>query len=296
MTRTPYFIFILICCLGCSITTQQESTLEKTGAENLAYKWGRISLECTANDTEKFRPRPTVTSRILALAWTAAFDAWSRYDEKATPVYLQGVERRHERERTLRNKEIAVSYALYRSMLTYYFSDSLLLRKRMVEFGFDPDNLSNDPGTPEGIGNLAAIAVVSARIDDGSNQTGKMKNSNGALYSDYTGYQPVNSPDQLVTLSRWQPKYFADGNGGQFAPACLTPHWGRVKPLALDSASQFRSVPPPEIGSPQLIAEIKEVVALQANLTDTQRALVEFMRDGPKSVQQAGHWLIERPA
>jgi hypothetical protein len=27
-------------------------------------------------------------------------------------------------------------------------------------------------------------------------------------------------------------------------------------------------------------------------MTDEQRALVEFMRDGPTSVQQAGHWLI----
>ncbi len=30
---------------------------------------------------------------------------------------------------------------------------------------------------------------------------------------------------------------------------------------------------------------------MQAELTDEDKALVEFMRDGPKSVQQAGHWL-----
>ena len=33
------------------------------------------------------------------------------------------------------------------------------------------------------------------------------------------------------------------------------------------------------------------MVELQANITDYQKALVEFMRDGPQSVQQAGHWL-----
>lgn len=37
--------------------------------------------------------------------------------------------------------------------------------------------------------------------------------------------------------------------------------------------------------------EVKEVIDLQANLTDEDKALVEFMRDGPQSVQQAGHWL-----
>jgi len=39
-------------------------------------------------------------------------------------------------------------------------------------------------------------------------------------------------------------------------------------------------------------AQKKEVVDLQAHLTNEQKALVEFMRDGPKSVQQAGHWLL----
>jgi len=37
--------------------------------------------------------------------------------------------------------------------------------------------------------------------------------------------------------------------------------------------------------------KVKEVIELQANLTNEEKALVEFMRDGPQSVQQAGHWL-----
>src|SRR5688572_20833481 len=119
-----------------------------------------------------------------------------------------------------------------------------------------------------------------------------MSDADGSPYSDYTGYLPVNNPDRLTDLSRWQPKYFSDGIGGKFAPPCLTPHWGRVTPLAIDSPSQFRPGPPPPLGSAQLADEVKEVVELQANLTNEQKALVEFMRDGPKSVQQAGHWFI----
>lgn len=45
------------------------------------------------------------------------------------------------------------------------------------------------------------------------------------------------------------------------------------------------------IGSEQLQKEVQEVIEMQANLTDYQKALVEFMREGPQSVQQAGHWL-----
>jgi hypothetical protein len=229
---------------------------------------------------------------MLGLLWTAVFDAWSRYDDKANPVYLQNVERVPEKGRTLENKETAISYAAYRAMLTYFFSDSVMLRSKMKEFGFDPDNISLDPATPEGIGNLAAKAVIDTRMNDGSNQTGMVPGSNGNIYSDYTGYRPVNSADTLTDIIRWQPKYFSDGKGGKFAPECLTPHWGRVTPLLLDSGSQFRSQPPPAIGSEELAKEVKEVVDLQANITNEQKALVEFMRDGPKSVQQAGHWFI----
>ena len=113
---------------------------EPVGKYNRAYQLGKLTLECTANDTERFNPRPTVTSRILALTWTAIFDAWSRYDDHAMPFYIDSVERRPPAERTLENKEIAITYAAYRTMLAYYFKDSLLLRKQMLNFGLDPDD------------------------------------------------------------------------------------------------------------------------------------------------------------
>lgn len=287
-----FLILLTQSCSNFSGSKKEAKQDQPTGDNNLAYKWGKISLECTANDTENFRPRPTVTSRILALIWTGIFDAWTRYDVKANPVYLKNVERRPIREHSLKNKEVAISYAAYRTMLEYYFSDSVLLRGKMVAFGLDPDDHSLDPTTPVGIGNLAAKRVIEARLYDGANQRGTTSGSDGTFYSDYTGYAPLNTADVLNELQRWQPKYFSDGRGGKFAPSCLTPHWWKVIPLFLDSPSQFRPGPPPMIGSEQLANEVKEVIDLQANLTDEQRALVEFMRDGPKSVQQAGHWFI----
>lgn len=291
MKSIPILLTIVF-VFSCTAIQKEEGNPEQLGSNNIAYQWGKVSLECTANDTERFKPRPTVTSRILGLIWTSVFDAWSRYDDKATPFYLTHVDRQSESERTLKNKEIAISYAAYRSMLEYYFSDSLLLRNKMIELGLDPDDESEDPTTPVGIGNLAAKTVINARMHDGANQDGTVPNSDGTMYSDYTGYNPVNDVDVLKDINRWQPKYFSDGKGGKFAPGCITPQWWKVNPLVLDSASQFRPGPPPMVGSNQLAKEVKEVIELQANLTDEQRALVEFMRDGPKSVQQAGHWLV----
>ena len=269
-----------------------DNTLEQPiGADNVAYQWGQMALTATANDTERFSPRPTITSRYLGLIFVAVFDAWSRYDQKAIPVYLANVDRRPDSEWTLENKEKAISYAAFRAMSEYYYTDKEVFADFMRELGYDPDNMSMDPNTPEGIGNLAAKAVIEARKGDGANQYGEEEGSNGEAYFNYVGYEPVNSADSNVDPNRWQPKYFSDGEGGQFAPGCLTPFWDKVKPIALKSGDQFRPGPPPMIGSDQLKEEVAEVIEMQANLTDEEKALVEFMRDGPQSVQQAGHWL-----
>lgn len=294
MNRLILFAMIIACLTtACSPGQKTAETKEEPkGKDNVAYQWGKIALEATANDTDMFKPRPTITSRFLGLIFTAVFDAWTRYDKKATPVYLTGVDRRPTDELTTRNKEIAISYAAYRAMSEYYYSDSTMYKEFMVKLGLDPNDMSLDPTTPVGIGNLAAKAVIEARKGDGSNQYGELSGEMGKPYYDYTEYSPVNTVDENVDINRWQPKYFADGKGGKFAPSCLTPYWQLVKPLMLDSSSQFRPGPPPMVGSEQLAEEVKEVIDLQANLTDENRALVEFMRDGPSSVQQAGHWLI----
>ncbi len=64
-----------------------------------------------------------------------------------------------------------------------------------------------------------------------------------------------------------------------------------MKPFALERADQFRPPPPPAWGSPALNADIEEAVRVNANLTLEQKATVEFMREGPRSTGQSGHWL-----
>ena len=99
---TSTFLFFFFIGLASTLSAQ------KKGADNVAYQWGKLALEATANDTETFKPRPTVTSRYLGLIFTAVFDAWTRYDEKALPVYLTNVERRKKQEWTESNKDKAI--------------------------------------------------------------------------------------------------------------------------------------------------------------------------------------------
>ncbi|MEQ8910255.1 MAG: vanadium-dependent haloperoxidase [Vicingaceae bacterium] len=283
-------MFLLV---GCTVKSEKNSEHEiPKGKDNVAYKWGAVALEATARDTERFKPRPTISSRFLGLIFTAAFDAWSRYDDMATPVYATDIERRPLEERTLANKQKAISYAFYHAMKEYYFTDSTYFKQVMKDLGYDPNLVSIDKTKAEGIGYLAAQSVIDSRKGDGANQYGEVEGSNGMAYYDYTHYQPVNPVDSNLDLNRWQPKYFTSEEGEQYAPKCLTPYWQHVKPMGLDSASQYRPGPPPVVGSEQLEKEVAEVVKLQAEITPKQKALVEFMRDGPKSVQQAGHWLL----
>ena len=138
-----YVVVLLISIQGISVnsllgkTEEGKETLdnEPRGKENIAYKWGYMALLATANDTERFNPRPTITSRYLGLIFTAVFDAWSHYDAQAVPVYLKGVDKRPESERNLSNKEIAISYAAYGAMCEYYYSDSTLFGDFMKELG-----------------------------------------------------------------------------------------------------------------------------------------------------------------
>jgi hypothetical protein len=257
------------------------------GQDNIAYYWAQIALEATANDTERYAPRPTITSRFLGLVFVAVFDAWSVYEPKVMPLYLKD---QPKQEGQLIDKETAISFAAYYALKEYYPADSSYFKQRLRDLGLVMPLTKKLEGAAA-IGKMAAQAVINARKGDGANQYGEAAEGFPPYY-DYTQYKPVNSPELNSDINRWQPKYFTRDNGEKFAPSCLTPYWQKVRPIALDSAAQFRSPPPPLFGSYQLAAEVAEVVAMQSNLTTEQKGLVEFMRDGPKSVQQAGHWLV----
>jgi hypothetical protein len=256
-----------------------------------AYRWLDISLEATAREVDRHGARPTIISRTLAVALTAMYDAWAAYDAVAVGTRLNAALRRPAAERTLKNKETAIAYATYRALVDVYPDDVPWISDQMRAMGYDPADNSLDRSTPQGIGNLAAAAVVAYRHHDGANQLGDEVGSNGVPYSDYTYYAPVNDT-KVNNVDRWQPIPFQNAKGGDpVTPGFLTPHWYRVKPFALDRSDQFRPPPPPKVGSEELQKEVDEVVQFNANLTPQQKALVEFMRDGPRSTGQSGHWL-----
>lgn len=265
----------------------------KDSEHSAAYLWLDIAQEATAREVDRNAPRPTVIARTLSIWATAMYDAWSAYDPAAVGSRLGGSLRRPAAEHTATNKEKAIAHASFHALLYVYPEDHAFLEAEMRRMGQDPSLVSKDPATPEGIGFLAAEAVIDYRRHDGANQHGDEVGGDGTAYGDYTYYQPVNPPDRILDPDRWQPITFTLPDGKKVTPGFLTPHWYRVKPFVIERSDQFRPGPPPRTDTDDatLRRETDQVLAYNRNLTDEQKAIVEFMRDGPRSTGQSGHWL-----
>lgn len=139
---------------------------------------------------------------------------------------------------------------------------------------------------------LITPAVIEYRKHDGGNQLGNEAGGEGSPYSDYTYYRPVNPPDRIIDPDRWQPIEFTLADGSKVTPGFLTPHRYRVRPFILESSSQFRPEPPPKTTTDDTLLkkETDQVLEYNMSLTKEQKAIVEFMRDGPRSTGQSGHW------
>ncbi len=271
---------------------------------NAVVAWNNMNLtavrtlqQCRpgfTNPAKCVKPFPTVISRTLAITQTCVFDAWAAFDDKANATVLGGTLRRPPGERTDDNKTKAISFAAYRCLADLFPDQLFRFRSEMLTLGFDPDDNSNDPTTPSGIGNLAAASVLAFRHHDGSNQLGDL---HPGIYTDSSGYAPLNDPDHINNPDHWQPLHIPDGQGGFLEPAVTafnTPFWGRVTPFAMTSGSQFRPGPPPSFFStPDAYkAEVNELLTISAGLTDQQKVMAEYWADGPASETPPGHWFL----
>jgi hypothetical protein len=274
---------VLFACSDMStepVTGPQEPVSRQVASatESVALQWNRTVLEAVRGGTLG----PPMTARALAIVHTAIYDAWAAYDEVALGTRLGGSLRRPQAERTPENRTEALSYAAYRALVDLYPAQRALFDARMIELGYDPANQTTDTSTPAGIGNVAAAALLEYRHADGSNQ------ENG--YGDPTGYEPVNTWDQVNDPNYWQPLRVPNGAGGFVIQKCLAPHWGEVRPFALQSGAQLRPPPPARYPHGHYQAQLEEVLQMSARLADREKVIVEYWADGPRSELPPGHW------
>ncbi len=243
-----------------------------TVADNVALKWSEETLGMIRASTLP----PTAVSRALAIVQTSVYDAWAAYDPVAVGTQLGGSLRRPADERAIEYKSMAISFAAYRTLLDLFPAQRDKLTAFMVALGYDPADDTTDKASPAGVGNLAAAAVLAARRNDGSNQHAPTP------YADTTGYQPVNTPEQVNDPWRWQPLRIA-GTPQKFA----TPQWGGVTPFALTGPDQFRVAGPNRTRDYR--KQVQNVVKFSAQLNDQDKVVAEYWSDGPRSELPPGH-------
>ena len=244
---------------------------------------------------------PPMVARALAIAHTCIYDAWAAYDNKAVGTRLGGSLRRPAKERTLANTNQAISFAAYRAAVDLFpGSASSVFDPLMLSLGYDPADRSTDTSTPNGIGNVAAQAVLDLHHRDGANQLGDEPGGvAGVSYSDYTGYVAANEPMDIrvpfdpATVhdpSVWQPLRYLDGTGTLVTPGFVGAQWQHVTTFAVRPGSLRFSTGPARYGSPQYRAQAQALLDISGGLTDEQKMIAEYWADGPRSELPPGHW------
>ena len=266
---------------------------------NIVIQWNKATLQ-GIRDSKLGAP---MVARALAVVHTCMYDAWAAYDDRAVGTQLQGALRRPASERTLENKEKAISYAAYRALVDVLPVDTdSVYKPLMKQLGYDPNDNSTDIETPTGIGNVACAAVLEFRHHDKSNQLGDL--AQGA-YSDWTHYRPVNMPIPFpvklpvihpVDMNHWQPLIFVSSTGDFSTQMFAGAQWCDVTPFALSKGDEFRSLAetlgPATYGSEEYEEQAEELVQISANLTDREKMISEYWSDGPNSDQPPGHWML----
>jgi hypothetical protein len=213
--------------------------------------------------------------RFTMMVTNGWFDAIAPYHEAGTAVGVYSdLGHRPVDERTDRNRNTAVLYASQKVLNSVLPTYSHVWDQMLCDAGLDPGDASADLATPIGIGNVAGAALVEARENDGMNQLGG--------YADTTGYQPVNSVDQLIDPSRWQPLEVPDGQGGVTSQTFITPQWSQVEPYSYDDVNQFTtpapsaSVPRGKEGRTAYEQQLNDVIEVSQNLTAEQKLIADF--------------------
>lgn len=254
----------------------------------ISLHWNQLTL-----DAIKYtRTAPPLAARALAMVHTAMYNAWSTYNPVALSTSTADYIKAPQDQCTKDNVRKSFSYAAYR-VLTELFWLTLppdhknQFRDFMCELGYNPDDTQISISTPQGIGNLMARLQLECRAGDGSNMYGTL---HMPAYSDYTGYSPVNQPDQINDISKWVPLKKQSPAGETSIQQFLVPHWGLVKPFALKHPAQFRPEPPLEECDKGFKEQAQEIIDISACLTDEQKAIAEYWADGPGTYTPPGHW------
>src|SRR5882672_2532835 len=131
---------------------------------NVVVQWNNAALQGVRDS----KLGPPMVARALFIVHNCIYDAWAAYDKRALGTVFGAFLRRPHSERTLANKNQAISFAAYRAAADLFPGDkTTVFDPLMASLGYDSNDSSTNTQTPSGIGNMACAAVLNFRHNDG---------------------------------------------------------------------------------------------------------------------------------
>lgn len=246
---------------------------------------------------------PSLAFRYVTIILNVGYDATAPYSANAKGVYSH-IENRAVSEYTdSTNMNIASIQAMYRLAMSFDSSEKDRWDRMLTDVGLSVSDytyfgnlgmdqldcsdstqnrhlsgLSSDRAAVA-IGNIAAQCVIEGRANDGFNQVFNGDTSN--QFRDDTGYTPVNTVDDLVDLSRWQPLRITAEDGVTFVQQYITPQWANTEPYTAGlDPRDYRTPDPDKSNYYANPADYKdqadEVLRAVAGLTQEQKMIAEY--------------------
>lgn len=252
--------------LGRRLTVQREVLLGDVVADwnaavlNVVRDWTTIS-----NDpyTGRIVPsRPPEVARQLAMIHTAMFDAMNGVAGEYQS-YLPGLPSKT--EASTEAAGVTAAYLVAKALYPENRELAVWEATRLETLGQIPDG----PAKLAGIeyGQEVAGRMLTLRADDGA--TGS------------SNYTPSGQPGDW---SRTAPDYLPP----------LLPHWGQVRPMAVENVIAYRPDPPPSLTSEAYGQAVDEVMRLgrvdSLERTAEQTEIALFWADGGGTATPPGHW------
>ena len=236
----------------------------------------------------------TLQMRYIGEQSEARDVAISAYDSIAKPKFSSFTIKRPVSEHTDYNRNIAILYASRMISIDLVPSAKADWDNLLISFGLNPN-------TTVGVGQSAAQSVIDYRHKDGFNQLGDMGyygeiQYNRMNYSDYTGYQTVNTDIALRDPDSWQPNVYPDAKLRPVAQKFLTPQLGNLRYWAIDG--RYATVPPMtdrHTHNPKRYKDkVKEIINAQRYLSDKQKMIAEWYDNKLASLNLLGTSIIKQ--
>lgn len=223
----------------------------------------------------EIEPRPTVQALYLKTLAIAMYDTWTYYDNVAQPVYNRATSDPTLVGTRTQDIELAIIASAY-TVSKRVLNNNPIVDQLLIDQGYWPTDITNSSSNA-----FIKFGVTTANKTLFELDQDDYLHNLSADFSDNSGYIPVNNAqDQaLIDPEQWKP------TPGQTP---VTPHWRYLKPFALSAGSDLRPSGYTSINAQ--INQFKDVVGINANLTETQKLLAEYFND---MILQVGNVLID---